>query len=187
MARSEPTRRIFLIGFMGAGKTSVGRVLAARLGWKFTDLDNIIETREQQTVAAIFATRGEAAFRKAESAALADLLRDKLASPSQVIALGGGTFVQPENRAALEQAGATTILLEAPLEELQRRCQGAGNARPLAGDVVTFQELFAARQSAYALARHRVDTMGKSVEQVAEEIEQQVGIARAVARPEVKQ
>jgi shikimate kinase len=182
MARTEPTRRVFLIGFMGAGKTSVGRALAARLGWKFTDLDNIIEGREQKTVSAIFAERGEAEFRKAESDALADLLQDQ-GPRNLVVALGGGTFVQAANRAALEQAGATTIFLEASLDELRRRCQEAGNTRPLARDAATFQELFAARQTAYALARHRVDTMGKSVEQVAEEIEQIL----AVAKPEVKQ
>jgi shikimate kinase len=188
MARPEPTRRIFLIGFMGAGKTSVGRALATRLGWKFSDLDNIIEVREQQTVATIFAERGEAEFRRLENAALAELLQassavNELSQPGQVIALGGGTFVQAANRAALENAGATTVLLEAPLEELISRCREAGNARPLAGDVVTFQELFTARQSAYAHARYRVDTMGKSVEQVAEEIQQVL----AVGKPEVTQ
>lgn len=182
MARNEPTRRIFLIGFMGAGKTSVGRALAARLGWKFIDLDNIIETREQATVAAIFAERGEAEFRRAESAALKALLQDEEATGDLVTALGGGTFVQAANRAALEQAGATTILLEAPLEELRRRCQDAANQRPLARDAATFGELFAARRSAYELAQYRVDTMGKAVEQVAEEIEKIL----AVAKPGVK-
>jgi len=177
MARSEPTRRIFLIGFMGAGKTSVGRALAARLGWKFIDLDNVIEAREQATVAAIFASRGEAEFRRVESAALQTLLQSNrpadvaAQSESVVIALGGGTFAQAVNRAELDKAGATTVLLQAPLEELRRRCQQAGSARPLAQDEATFSELFAARRQAYELAQYRVDTMGKTVEQVAEEIE----------------
>lgn len=182
MARNEPTRRIFLIGFMGAGKTSVGRALAARLGWKFIDLDNIIETREQATVAAIFAERGEAEFRRAESAALTALLQDEGAAGDLVTALGGGTFAQTANRTALEEAGATTVLLEAPLEELRRRCQDAANKRPLARDAATFGELFAARRSAYELAQYRVNTMGKAVEQVAEEIEKIL----AVAKPGVK-
>jgi shikimate kinase len=184
MARSEPTRRIFLIGFMGAGKTSVGRALAARLGWKFIDLDNVIEAREQATVAAIFASRGEAEFRRAESAALKALLKNDAGSGSHnlVIALGGGTFAQPANRAELDRARAVTVLLQAPLEELRRRCQEAGNVRPLAQDADRFTELFATRQSAYALAQYRVDTMGKTVEQVADEIEQITS-----ARPEVKE
>ncbi|MBZ5530584.1 MAG: shikimate kinase [Acidobacteriia bacterium] len=183
MARSEPTRRVVLIGFMGAGKTSVGRALAARLEWNFCDLDNIIETREQQTVAAIFADRGEAGFRKAESAALRELLQDSDMPGDLVLALGGGAFVQPANRAALERSGAATVLLEAPLEELRRRCQEGGNVRPLARDAATFSRLFAERRSAYQLAQHRVDTMGKSVEQVAEEIERLL----AAGKPEVKQ
>ncbi|MFI5104326.1 MAG: shikimate kinase, partial [Terriglobales bacterium] len=115
---------------MGAGKTSVGRALAARLEWNFCDLDNIIETREQQTVAAIFAERGEAGFREAESAALRELLQDSAMPGDLVLALGGGAFVQPANRAALERSGALTVLLEAPLEELRRRCQEGGNVRP---------------------------------------------------------
>src|SRR5262245_23576931 len=118
---TRSTRRIVLIGFMGAGKTTVGRALAKRLGWTFYDLDDVIEQREQQTIPEIFANSGETAFRQAESAALRDLLQ---ANPGDLIlALGGGAFVQRQNRALLEQAGAVTILLEAPLEELRRRCR----------------------------------------------------------------
>ena len=75
MARGELNRRVFLIGFMGAGKTSVGQALARKLGWSFRDLDRMIEAREQKTVAEIFAELGEAGFRAAESAALTELLQ----------------------------------------------------------------------------------------------------------------
>jgi shikimate kinase len=163
-------RRVFLIGFMGAGKTSVGKVLAHRLGWKFYDLDQLIENRAQETIAGIFEKKGEQAFRKIESAVLAELL-EKDFPRNAVIALGGGTFVQPENREALNKVDAITVLLNAPLDELSRRCEAAGNARPLAQDKMKFEQLFAARQEAYGLARFRVETAGKRAHEVALEIE----------------
>jgi shikimate kinase len=171
--------RVALIGFMGAGKTTVGRVLAARLRCRFQDLDDRIEQRTGQSVAQIFASAGEAGFRQAESAALRDLLQDKVGSVQEkagsgdlVLALGGGAFVQPQNRALLEQAGAITVLLEAPLEELRRRCGAERKVRPLAQQDARFAELFAARRTDYELARFRVQTLGKTVEQVAAEIAQ---------------
>ncbi|HKD79850.1 MAG TPA: shikimate kinase [Candidatus Angelobacter sp.] len=175
-------RPVVLIGFMGAGKTTVGRALAGILHCRFQDLDDLIEQRERQAVAEIFATAGEAGFRQAESAALRDVLRDDLLQndPVQeqagrsdlVLALGGGAFVQPLNRTLLEQSGAVTVLLEAPLEELRRRCQSEHKVRPLALQEASFAELFAARRDDYLLARYRVQTLGKPVEQVAAEIAQ---------------
>lgn len=168
-------RPVVLIGFMGAGKTTVGRALARILRCRFHDLDDLIEQRERQTVAEIFVAAGETGFRQAESAALRDLLQDDLLHKTAgrsdlVVALGGGAFVQPQNRSLLEQAGAITVLLEAPLEELRRRCQSEHKVRPLAQQEATFAELFAARRDAYLLARYRVHTLGKPVEQVAAEI-----------------
>lgn len=93
-----------------------------------------------------------------------------------MIALGGGTFVQQENREALKQTGALTVLLNAPVKELERRCQEAESVRPLAQDKDKFEQLFASRQQAYALADFRVETTGKSIEAVAAEIE---GIVRS--------
>ncbi len=185
MSRTGSTRRVFLIGFMGAGKTTVGRSLAQRLGWSFHDLDDVIEQREGRTIAAIFAESGEAAFRRAESAALKALLEDSAPRGDLIVALGGGAFAQPENRVALEQAGAITVLLEAPLEELRRRCRAdaEGRIRPLAQQEEKFAELLAARQAAYDQARFRVATMGKAVEEVVDSIERIL----AAQRPEVKQ
>jgi shikimate kinase len=161
-----------LIGFMGAGKTSVGRALAKSLRWTFVDLDDLIEQREHKRVAEIFASSGEAAFRHMESAALAALLQDRNASSDLVLALGGGAFVQKQNRDALSSAGAITVLLEAPVEELRRRCQAELKVRPLAMDDSRFAGLFTARRDDYALARFTVQTLDKSVQQVTTEIEQ---------------
>lgn len=156
---------------MGAGKTTVGRVLAQRLDWKFYDLDAVIENQEQRSIAKIFRESGENTFREIESAALLQLL--ERSEDGCVIALGGGAFVRPQNRQALEeaQAGAITVLLHAPIEELQRRCQAGGSARPLARDGNKFRQLFESRKQSYDLARFRVDTLGKQITEVAEEIE----------------
>jgi shikimate kinase len=182
--KAQQPSLVCLIGFMGAGKTSVGRALARRMGWTFQDLDEIIESNEGKPVAAIFAGAGEAEFRRLESAALEDLLNRKTTGGTKVLALGGGAFVQPDNRAALERSGVITILLEAPFEELRRRCASDDHIRPLAREESRFAQLFAARRAAYQLARVRVDTMNKPVEQVAAEIEQILG---TVSKPEVTQ
>jgi shikimate kinase len=164
--------RVVLIGFMGAGKTTVGRALATRLRCEFQDLDDLIEQREGQSVAQIFSSAGEARFRQAESAALRDLLQESASRSDLVLALGGGAFVQAGNRSLLEQAGAITVLLEAPLEELRRRCQAEQKVRPLAQQEARFAELFASRRADYELARFHVQTQGKPVEQVAAEVAQ---------------
>lgn len=176
MVLAPSTRRVFLIGFMGAGKTSVGRALAARMGWRFCDLDDVIEQREAKTIAEIFTAAGEAGFRRAESDALSELLQDPSRRHDLVVALGGGTFAQPANRAVLDAAGAVTVLLEAPLEELRRRCKVDKTVRPLAGDRDRFAELFELRRAAYQLATHTVNTTGKRVEDISAEIEMILGI-----------
>jgi shikimate kinase len=163
---------------MGAGKTTVGRALAKRLPAKFLDLDDLVEQREQKSVAEIFASSGEAAFRRMESAALAALLQRREAESDLVLALGGGAFARKENRVALDAAGAITVLLEAPLEELRRRCQGERKVRPLALEQAKFEELFASRRADYALAQFKVRTLGKPVKQVAAEIERLLKAAK---------
>ena len=157
---------------MGAGKTTVGSALAKSLGWKFLDLDDLIEQREHKRVAEIFSSSGEAAFREMESAALTALLQGDDISSDLVVALGGGAFVQKQNREALSSAGAITVLLEAPVEELRRRCQAEQKTRPLAMDDSRFAGLFAARRADYALARFAVHTLDKSVQQVTAEIKE---------------
>ena len=113
------TRRIILTGFMGAGKTTTGLVLAARLGWTFLDLDRHLEQRMQATIPDLFTRYGEPQFRRLESSALASAL----AQTSTVIALGGGTPEVHGNRLLLEQTpGTLTIFLDAPFPVLFDRC-----------------------------------------------------------------
>jgi shikimate kinase len=170
MARAPSTRRVFLVGFMGAGKSSVGRALASHLGWQFCDLDQLIEKREGRTVAEIFTEREETGFRAAETQALEELLQDPARKDDLVIALGGGTFAQAQNRRVLEQGGAITILLDAPVDELRRRCTTDGTVRPLAIDQEHFARLYRERLAAYQMATHKVNTMGKTVQDVTAEI-----------------
>ena len=178
LRQANAKRCVVLLGFMGAGKTTVGRALATLLHCDFYDLDNVIEQREQKSVAEIFASSGEAGFRRAESAALAELLQERTLQNDLVIALGGGAFVQKQNRALLDAANAITVLLEAPVEELRRRCNGENKVRPLAQKQAKFNELFAARHADYALARFKVQTLNRPVEQITAEIERLLNAAQ---------
>ncbi len=112
-------QRLVLTGFMGAGKSTIGRLLANRVGWSFLDLDTHLEQRAGATIPEIFALHGEARFRRLESTALASALTHR----STVIALGGGTPESLTNRLLLEQTPATfTIFLDAPFPTLFDRC-----------------------------------------------------------------
>ncbi len=173
--RPAQPRAIFLVGFMGAGKTSVGRVLAALLGWRFVDLDDRIVQRESRSIPDIFEHSGEAAFRKAETAALRELLSE-LTSQQAVIALGGGAFVQPENLPLLEACGDPVVFLDAAAERLLERCLPQGSDRPLLRDLDSFRGLYEQRRPYYLRAGWRVDTSGKPVEAVATEIMSALGL-----------
>src|SRR5436309_15884321 len=105
---------IYAVGFMGAGKRTVGRHLAHRLGWSFFDSDAEIEASEKTTVAEIFASRGEAEFRRIEAAVIAQHVRWIERGRPAVLALGGGAFTQPANRILLQENGVT-VWLDCPL------------------------------------------------------------------------
>jgi shikimate kinase len=173
-----PVRVVFLVGFMGAGKTSVGRSLGRQLGWPFEDLDDRVQAREGRTIEAIFRESGEAAFRKAEHTALLDLLAGLSNSP-QIIALGGGAFAQPENAALLTDGGVTTVFLDGPVEELFRRCQAQKLERPLRSDTDNFRKLYETRRPHYLKASLRIETNGKDVETIATEVADALGIRAA--------
>lgn len=172
-------RAIVLIGFMGAGKSSVGRALGEQLGWTFEDLDDRIERREQRTVAEIFRDSGESEFRRAEHAALRELLNELREGAQKVIALGGGAFAQRPNAKLIEAASVPTVFLDARVDELWRRCgQQTGMERPLLGSVESFRQLYEARRPHYLKARFRQETGGKTVKQIAEDVVQALGLDR---------
>ncbi len=156
--------KIYLVGFMAAGKTTVARALAERLGWRAEDIDELIEARERRTVAEIFARNGEPYFRALER----DILKLLLPLRHVVVATGGGTFMDSENRTAINMDGVS-VWLDVPLEELIARLPADGR-RPLAADRAQMERLFAVRQVAYASAQFRVDARGAHPEAVADRI-----------------
>jgi len=156
--------KIYLVGFMAAGKTTVARALADRLGWRAEDIDELVEARERRTVAEIFAKSGEPYFRSLER----DILKLLLPMRHVVVATGGGTFMDPDNRAAINMDGVS-VWLDVPLEELIARLPADGR-RPLAADRSQMERLFAVRQVAYAAAQLRIDARGEHPEAVAERI-----------------
>ncbi len=118
--------RVFLVGFMGAGKSSAGRALARRVGALFWDLDERVEASLGMSVAEIFQTLGEAVFRAEESRQLAAADR----FPALVVATGGGTFAQPANRELIRRLGVS-VFLDVPWGEVLRRLPGKREERPL--------------------------------------------------------
>jgi shikimate kinase len=152
---------VYLAGFMGSGKTTVARVLADRLGWDVIDLDAEIEAAEETTIARLFDTRGEPEFRRIETDALKKVMRRVECGMPCVVALGGGTFVQPVNTEMLENHGIS-IWLDCPFETIEARINDAArlgdtDSRPLAQDRERFRRLYEERREAYGLADYRVD------------------------------
>jgi shikimate kinase len=143
--------KLYLVGFMGAGKTTVGRVLSRRLGWRFDDVDERIEARARKSVAAIFAQHGEPHFRQMERQALSELLPQR----NVVVATGGGTFAEADNRALMLADGAVAWL-DIPLARVLDRVPADGR-RPLASDRPAMEQLYTRRRLTYAEAHVRVD------------------------------
>jgi len=167
--RMTPVRAVFLVGFMGAGKTSVGRALSRHLGWRFEDLDDRIQAREGRTVSEIFQQSGESGFRQAERAALAELLEQQIGAPL-VAALGGGAYAQEEIAALLAKSGALTVFLDASPDELWRRCGTDVVERPLRRDETEFRRLYGVRRPRYLQATIKVETSGRAVAEIVHEI-----------------
>ncbi|KWX06894.1 hypothetical protein TR75_04550 [Hydrogenibacillus schlegelii] len=143
-------RHVFLVGFMSAGKTTVGPLVAARLGRRWVDMDALLEARFGRPIAAFFQTEGEAAFRREEKALLFRLTDERA---PLVVSTGGGVVVDPENRARMRAAG-TVVFLYAPLSAVRERV-GADPARPLlAGGEAAMRALFRRRFALYRAAAH---------------------------------
>jgi len=171
--RAPSGTHVILAGFMGTGKTEVGRRLARSLGWAFADTDALVESAAGRSVSAIFADEGEAGFRAREREAVAQAC----ALPAAIVAVGGGALLDPENRRRLLAAGPVVCLRATPRELLRRL--GTARDRPLLnGDgtaseaerLARIESLLAVRAPVYALATHAVDTDGLSPDEVARRV-----------------
>ena len=169
-AREAPVRAIFLVGFMGAGKTSVGSALSKRLGWRFEDLDDRIRARERRSIPEIFQQSGEAGFRRSELAALRELLAESESGEPLIAALGGGAFVQEEVRSLLAAEDRMTVFLDAPAQELWRRCARDKVDRPLRREEGEFHRLYEMRRPRYLKAKLHIATNGREIEGIVSEI-----------------
>ncbi|HEU5103677.1 MAG TPA: shikimate kinase [Roseiflexaceae bacterium] len=160
---------IALVGLSGVGKSSVGRQLAARLGWPLRDIDALIVQSEGRSIAQIFADAGEARFRDLESAAL----QQAFSAGACVVATGAGIVLRPENRALLRQR-AFVIWLDAPTDILVARLQGHDEARPLVGvadPAARLEAQRAARAALYAEIAHvRLDAAGCQADLIGERV-----------------
>ena len=163
------TDKVYLVGFMTAGKSTVARALAARLDWLLFDLDLEIEARERKAVAEIFAARGEAYFRELEREALARLVPVRHA----VVATGGGTFVDPFNRAAILADGCS-FWLDVTFNEVVARLPQDGR-RPLAANRAQMETLFHTRRAAYQHAHVRIDASVTAIDAIVEQILDRLG------------
>ncbi|HEY6446000.1 MAG TPA: shikimate kinase [Acidobacteriaceae bacterium] len=167
-------RRIVLTGFMGAGKSTVGRVLAARLRWPFLDIDSLITARQNCTIARIFAEHGEPHFRRLEADTVAHVLHPDHEHRQAIVALGGGAIETEAVRNLLFAENASTpetvtIFLTAPLAELLARCRGPEPAgatrepapvRPILSGPESPEDRLARRLPLYSQAHLTVDTSG---------------------------
>jgi len=182
--KSRPVPVIALTGFMAVGKSTAGRSLAKLLRWCFFDLDFEIESRSGRRICELFEQQGEARFREIESQALRVIL-ESTTGPT-VIALGGGTSVQPQNADLLRRMGVHLVFLELAVEELLQRCRAAaehspGNPRPLAMNAEAFCALHAQRLPLYRQSEVTIETRDKTPDEVAGEIAVALGFGANAA------
>jgi shikimate kinase len=161
--------KVYLVGFMAAGKSSLAREIGRRLDWKVEDVDDRIEARERRPIASIFATDGEAYFRAVEREVVQELLPPRHA----VVATGGGTFVDPDLRALMKADGAV-FWIDAPLGQIIDRLPRDGS-RPLAANRLQLESLYESRRLAYAQAHVRLDASRASVGDLADQVVEWLG------------
>jgi shikimate kinase len=149
---------VCLTGFMGSGKSTTARLLASQLGWLNTDLDKRITEAAGISIPEIFTRMGEAEFRRIEHEQLARVVAETAGMQKhRIVSLGGGTIMQPQNIALLQEAGATLIWLHCPVEDLLHRCAHITD-RPLFRDEASFRRLYEERLPTYELADYRVES-----------------------------
>lgn len=160
--------RIYLTGFMAAGKTTVGRALARKLDWKFIDLDKDIEKSEGRTIATIFKDSGEAYFRELERSRL----HHHSGTDRLVVALGGGAFAHSPTREIANSSGVT-VWLKTPFKVIASRVRPDG-VRPLFQNRAEARRLFVLRQDSYKMAKLHVSAAARRPSEIAEEIMQKL-------------
>jgi shikimate kinase len=165
--QSAPPRRIVLTGFMGSGKTTVGPLVAARLGWSFVDVDDAVEAEAGTTIAAIFARHGEAIFREREHAAIARLA----AGDALVLALGGGAIENPATRALLLTTPGTLLVhLEVELATTLARCRGTEHVRPILADHANLASRYQRRLPLYRTAHVNISVDALTPDEVVDAV-----------------
>jgi shikimate kinase len=148
-APAAPPRRIVLTGFMGSGKSTIGPLVAGRLGWSFLDVDDVIEAEAGATIAELFARHGEAPFRDREHATIARLA----AGDALVLALGGGAIEHPATRSLLLNTPGTLLVhLEVELATTLTRCRGTEHTRPILADQANLASRYQRRLPLYRTA-----------------------------------
>jgi shikimate kinase len=174
-----PPRRIVLTGFMGSGKTTVGPLLAARLGWSFLDVDDVIEAETGTTIAEFFALHGEERFREREHATITRLA----ASEGLVLALGGGAIEGPETRDLLLNAPGTLLVhLEVELATTLVRCRGTEHIRPILADQANLANRYQRRLPFYRMAHVSISVDALTPEQAVDAIIAAAGVGPSASR-----
>jgi shikimate kinase len=170
---ATPPLRIILTGFMGSGKSTVGPLIAARLGWQFVDVDNVIEAEAGAAIADIFARHGEGAFRDREHATIARLASGE----SVVLALGGGAIEREDTRLLLLNAPGTLLVhLQVELNTTLARCSGTENTRPVLADHANLAARYQRRLPLYRMAHVSVRSDDLTPDQVADAILRAAGM-----------
>jgi shikimate kinase len=164
---AAPVRRIVLTGFMGSGKTTVGPIVARRLGWRFIDVDDVIEAEAGAAITEIFARHGEAAFRDREHATISRLAK----ADALVLALGGGAIEHPATRELLVSAPGTILIhLEVELATALARCSGTENTRPVLADQANLASRYQRRLPLYRAAHVSISVDALTPDDVADAI-----------------
>lgn len=172
-AVSSPVRRIVLTGFMGSGKSTVGPLVAARLGWRFVDADEEIVARAGMPISEIFARQGEPAFRRMERETIAGLA----AQEGLVLALGGGAIEDGATRLLLlEGPGTVLVHLEVTLETTLARCCGTDDSRPVLADRANLAARYERRLPIYRAAHVSIAADALGPEEVAEAVLRAAGM-----------
>jgi shikimate kinase len=167
LAAGSSPRRIVLTGFMGSGKSTVGPLLAARLGWQFVDVDDVIEAEAGASIRELFARHGEAAFRERERETIAGLA----GGDALVLALGGGAIEHADTRALLLASPGTLLVhLEVELETTLARCGGTEHIRPILADQANLARRYARRLPLYREAHVTIRVEELSAQQVADAV-----------------